>query len=312
VGIDPMTGLKTVLLGVWITGVFLFFYYLGLEGISRKQVRNRFQVEEKGSPKYWDIIHKYPCCERMLVQLEEQARFAGTRWGWKEFVFYSLIFAALGCAISFSYFNNWALLFPLGLGFGLIPWGYVNYFALRKQILLERQLVNALQLFISEYGSLSNIVTTLHSLVPRIEYPLREEIRRLVMDLDSGYNPEEAFFSFAKRVRSPWALKLAHILNLRIKWGIYINSLLFNLYLDMKTRLLKEKERRMETIGVKAEGYLLYGFIPLIYLLVGRINPQAHYLLTETPGGKKLMFFITVLLVGGLITTLRLGKNRIK
>lgn len=246
------------------------------------------------------------------VMLQRRMNFLGLAWSFERYAIYLLVLAGVGAFLGFRYFHNPLAAFPLGIALASSLHGYINYSVLRKQALLGKQLILLIQVFLSEFRSVPNTVSALNSVLPKIEEPLRTEIDRLIREMNSGIDCEEALFSFAGRIGSPWAYRFAHIINLRINKGTNIGVMLLNLYMDMKTKLIKEKERGMESIGVKLESYALYAFIPLMYYMATKINPQTHYVLTHTAEGRKVILALTVLLLVGLVATIRLGNNRIR
>lgn len=306
-----MNPVVVLFLSGWLLGLAAMVY--GLQRLLSRRRRVRWAFLEEDGPRDWlQVLSRHRRVRSFREHIEERAGFAGTGWSCTAFLGYSLAAGALGFYAGFKYLNNPAAALPLAFGFGLAPWTYLTYLIVRKEILLERQLIPAIQYFVSEYGTLPNIVTALNSIVPRVDYPLQTEVERLVREINSGRRTEDALFAFARRLNSKWAFRFAHILNLRFGKGLQINTMLFNLYMDMKTQLVKEKERSMESVGVRVESYLLYLFIPVIYGLASRINPQAHLLLTQTTEGRQIVFLLVVMLLGGIVATIRLGSVRIK
>ena len=237
---------------------------------------------------------------------------AGINCPVNKFLAYTAVLGACGVFIGCIYLENIATVLPLALCFGLIPWAYISYFISKKQRLMAEQLSPAIQYFISEYGAVPHVVNALARTAGKIKYPLSEEVERLVMELNSGKDREKALFSFARRINNHWALRFAHLLNSKLSRGIDINPPLLNLLMDMKTRMVKEKERGMESAAIRIESYALYLFTPLMYFLGSKINPESHYLLTQTSQGKGVMFVIVILAAGGLLSLIRLNNSRVK
>lgn len=306
-----LSPLAYILYGAVVCGVFLLVYGIG-QGILKKRRMQAVFLKDKEETDLWSKIIEHKKIKGFKDYIEERTNYAGVKWGFKEFILYSSILGAAGGGIAVNYLNNLSTAVPLGLGGLLIPWLYMSFFVVRKEALLERQFIPMIQHFISEYSSLANITAALNNTLVKLDNPLKEEVARLINDLNSGRSTEEAFFSFAEHLNSKWGFRFAHILNFRVNKGIPINVMLFNLYMDMKTKVVKEKERNMESIGVRMESYMLYLAIPAMYLLASKINPQSHYLLTQTPEGKKMMLYIVTLLVAGIISTIRISSNRIK
>lgn len=300
-----------ILSGVAAGGIFLLFYGIG-QGIWKKRRRQAVFLQDQRETDLWSKIMEHKKIKGFKDYVEERTLYAGVKWSFKEFILYSLLLGISGGGIAIKYLNNLPAALPLGVGGLLISWLYVNFFVVRKEALLERQFIPMIQHFISEYSSLSNITAALTNILVKLDNPLKEEVTHLINDLNSGCNTEEAFFSFAERLNSQRAFRFAHILNLRVNKGIPINVMLFNLYMDMKTKVVKEKERNMESIGVRMESYMLYAAIPMMYLLASKINPKSHYLLTQTPEGKKMMLYIVTFLVVGIISTISISNNKIK
>jgi Flp pilus assembly protein TadB len=305
-----MSLLGISIFAAWSWGIFIITFSISGMFRHRRRLRAVFVQDHEendlgsASDKRW-----FSC---LKDRHEQRMSFIGLTWSWKRLLIYLSLLGGAGGGMFYQYLNNALAAILWGTGCSLILYGYLNFAILKKQNLLEKQLIPAIQVFLSEFGSIPNIVSALNNTLMKVEQPLKEEIDILVRELNSGRGSEEALFSFAGRVGCPWAFRFAHILNLRINKGINISPMLFNLYLDMKTRIVKEKERSMESIGARLESYTLYVFIPVMYFFARQINPQTHYLLTQTAEGRKVMLYLTLLLLAGIISTIRLGNNKIR
>lgn len=306
-----MNTLGFCLFTTWIIGINLIIYSIGIVVIKKRRFIEVFKEEEKQKETF-QILYKNKKVRSFKRYIEERASFAGTQWSFITFLTYSMIAGAIGVFIALKYLNNPMVIIPLAATFSLVPWLYMSFFIMKKEVLLEQQLIPAIQYFISEYSSLPNIISALSHVLPMIEYPLDDELNRLILDFNSGCNPEDALFSFAERINSRWAYRLAHILNLRLQKGININAMLFNLYMDMKTKLVKDRERKSETAAARTESIILYLCIPGVYFMATKISPESHYLLTATPMGQKAMFIVVVMVLFGIITTVKIGNSRTK
>jgi len=294
----------------WSIGVILFIYTGGQLVLARKHLSSFH--ERRIQTDLASVVLENKRVRSLQKYIEQKTSFSGVNWGFQSFMLYSLLTGVIGGVIALKYLNNMAAVLPLGVCAGLIPWTYVTYSIIKKQSLIERQLGETIQYFISEYGSLPNVVSALNSILPKIDKPIKTELDYLIRDMNSGISSEEALFSFAGRLNSRWAYRLVHILNLRMNKGINISAMLFNIYLDMNTAQIKEKERGMEIIGARLESYFLYLFIPGIYYLASKINPETHYILTRTGDGKRIMFVTVVIFLVGIMMTIRTGNTRIK
>lgn len=298
-------------LTAWIIGITTFIYGLGFARIIRSRFKD-IVSDEKKQNKVLAILYNNKRVGNFKIFIEERAAFAGTKWSFATFIIYSAITGSIGVTVAIKLLHNLMALLPLTAAFSFLPWLYLSYFIAKKESLLEQQFIPAIQYFIAEYSTLPNIVSALSNIIPMLEYPLDDELNRMVLDFNSGRSPEAALFSFAKRINSHWAFRLAHIFNLRLQRGININSMLFNLYMDIKTKVVKDRERKSETAAARAESIILYLCIPIIYFIATKVSPESHYLMTETPMGQKAMLFVVFMVLFGVITAVKLGNGRIK
>lgn len=298
-------------MAAWIIGITIFIYGLALCGIMNSYFRN-FGRKEKKQNKILLTLYKNKSISSFKNFIEGRADFAGLQWNFATFTVFSAVTGSIGIVIALKYLLNPMAVLPLTAAFSLVPWLYLSYFIAKKEDLLERQFIPAIQYFIAEYNTLPNIVSVLCNIIPMIDYPLKDELNRLVLDFNSGRNPETALFLFARRINTRWAFRLAHIFNLRLQKGININSMLFSLYIDIKTKVVKERERKSETAAARAESIILYLCIPIIYFIATKVSPDSHYLLTQTSMGQKAMLVVVFMVLFGIITTAKLGNSRIK
>lgn len=298
----------------WGAAIFTIIYGLGQIIIRRRSIKERFLQPEKDEQigqVYYRLLSRSEF-HRFRDFIEEKAEFAGKDWTLRTYLIYSFIAASIGGGFAVVYLKNIAAAFPLGIVFWLTPLLYLNHTAARKQAMMEKQFLPAVQKFITEYGTINNITSVILSIEGQIASPLKDEFARLGRELNSGAPADKTFLSFARRLNNPWAYRFAHILNLRVTRGVEITPMLFSLLMDMKTNVIKEKERSMEMVGVKAETYAIYLAIPLMYSFTSKVNPNAHYLLTQTSEGKRAMFIVILILLIGFVSTLWLNDNKIK
>lgn len=300
----------------WITGVGILVYSFGQIVFSARRLNSLFLVKEKWKNKSKvqnevQRIKNNKAINRWITSLQSKIDYAGIKLTVTGLLFVSILVSSIGLYIGLFYLHNIPAAVPLAIGMGCFPWGYINYFANKKQYVLKGQLEHAIHLFITEYSTLPNITSVFTIISSKLEAPLRFEVEQLIRELNSGRAKEDALFSFARRLNSKGSYRLAHILNLRLNNGVQIENMLFNLYMDLKTSKVKEKERSMESIAVRLESCMIYLFIPVMYLLALKISPYSHRLLTQTPEGKKIMFLIVLFLVIGLISTVKSGSSKI-
>lgn len=308
-----MSKLSFFIFGAWVLGAFLVIYNLGAIILHRRRVRAVFKNKrEEATTHSYLLVSNSKHWRQFRAFVEDKNRIAGTNWSFRTFLVCTVILGLAGGILGLTYLANPAAALPLAVGFGLAPWLYISYFINKKQRLMADQLIPAIQYFVSEYGAIPNVGLALTNAAGKVSYPLSEELERLVMEINSGKDKEQALFSFARRVNSHWALRFAHLLNFKLSRGIDINPSLLALYMDIKTKRLKEKERSMESVGIRLENYALYLFVPVMYFLATKINPQSHYLLTQTPQGKRIVLLIVVLTVGGLFSLLKLNDNKVR
>lgn len=309
-----MNILRGVLIITWSVGLFILIYACGLYLERRRRVR--FFLAAEDDRKSWLILYRNLYENKKVLSgknfLEEKIRLSGIAWDVRKFAALSAAAGAGGIFAALVYLKNlWAAI-PLGVCSFLVPYTVLTYYISRRETILTEQLGALLQYFVSEYGTISNITVAFHNILPKLNYPLKLEVERMLLEISSGSKPEDAFYSFAQRVNSRFSYQFAHILSLRCNRGLQIQQMLFRLYMDLKIKRIQEKERNTETIGVKLESYFLYLCIPLIYLFAGKINPESHYLLTRTPDGQKMMVIIVLLLLTGIVSTIRLSSNKVR
>lgn len=294
--------------------VFLVIYGVSGLFIRKKLLKDKFMV--KGSELmdndiYYRIL-SHPHLKKFRTLIEERAEFSGTKWSFGQYLAYSFLCCMIGVGIAVIYMNNILAAIPLGLVLFLTPLGYLNHFTVKKQRLMEKQFMPALQQFITEYGSTKNIISVLNNIEAKLDYPLQEEFSRLGRELNSGNPPDKTLLNFAKRLNNSWGYKFAHILNLRFTKGIEITPILFSMLMEMKTKTIQARQRSMEMVGVKAENLVLYLSIPVMYVFASKVNPKSHLLLTQTASGKKAMFVMLCILLAGIAGTIWINNNKIE
>lgn len=309
-----MNCLGMMISALWGVSIFLIVYGIG-QVISKKLlIREKFRWQEKRQPAnntYYRLL-KYRKIYSLKKKIEDWADFSGVYWSFTRYLIYTLLSYTIGAAGAIFYMNNIPAAIPLGIAVALIPLGYLNHLVTQKHRLLEKQFMPAVQLFITEYGTIKNITSVLNRIEGRLDFPMQEELARLGRELNSGNPPDQTLQKFAQRLKNPWGYKFAHILNLRYSKGVEITPLLFKLLMEMKTKVIQEKQRSMEMTGVRIENYLLYLSVPVMYVFASRVNPRSHYLLTQTASGKKTMLIMLIILLAGIAGTLWVNNNKVR
>ncbi|MDD4804671.1 MAG: hypothetical protein PHN69_05920 [Candidatus Pacebacteria bacterium] len=204
-----------------------------------------------------------------------------------------LVGILLGIVLSF-HFRNFLMVFPLCIICAYIPTTYVKAKVNKRLNLFDDQVLDAFQVFITDYTTTKSIQKTLTNICPKLKYPLRREFELLGRNLNSGKNIEQCFINFAERTQNKWITIFSQLTILYFRNGGDIVPHLLDVTKSITNERIIEETNQTELSSLRTVNLVMNALIPVVYISNQYINPENAKVFVNTPTGKVMMLAVAV------------------
>lgn len=201
--------------------------------------------------------------------------------------------------------HNFLAFFPLLLICISLPENYVEAKINNKLKLFDDQVLEAFQIFITDYTTTKSVQKTLNNICPKLKYPLRREFELLARKLNAGMNVEECFLSFAERTQNKWIMIFSQLMITYFRNGGDFTPHLLNITHNITSERILKEQNNTELSLLRTLNILMNALIPIAYISNYYINPQNASVFITTTGGRIVIFIV---LMASLLS-LYLGKK---
>lgn len=201
--------------------------------------------------------------------------------------------------------KNILVVIPLSIICANLPVAYVEMKINNKIRLFDDQVLEALQLFITEYTTTKSVQKTIVEICPKLKYPLRREFELLARKLNSGANIEESFLSFAERTQNKWLMVFSQMMITYFRLGGDFTPHLLSITQNITNEKILNEQNNTELVFLRWLNIAMNALVPVAYISNRFVNPQNANVFVETPLGRMLMFAV----VTGSLISLYLGKK---
>ena len=215
-----------------------------------------------------------------------------------------IVFGIVGVAVGI-YLKNYLATVPIVLILTSIPTSLIDYKVRKRLELYDEQILDAFQLFVTEFTTTKSVQNTLTNITPKLKYPIRREFERLGLQLNSGSNPETSFLEFADRTQNKWTMIFSQMLITYFETGFdFIDQLLDMTSSITNERVLKQ-QNNTELSTMRLSNMAMNALVPVAYFSNKLMNPQGARVFVDTSGGRTIMFLVTV----AVFVSLYIGKK---
>lgn len=297
----------------WIITIVVFiilgilFILFGIVGDILRKKKNILIIPEKRSATDKDLLDRILDRIDFVVKREEEidkkiaildANDART------LTKFELLGMFIGILISI-YLRNVLVVVPLTILCTNIPFACIEARINRKLKQLNDQVLEAFQLFITEYTTTRSVQKTITEICPKLKYPLRKEFELLARKLNSGVSIEEAFLSFAERTQNKWIMVFSQLMITYFRNGGDFIPHLLNITEYITSEKILAEQNITELSSLRWLNIGMNILVPIAYISNMFINPENARVFIETPQGRILMFFIVM----SSMLSLYLGKK---
>ncbi|MEQ2529123.1 type II secretion system F family protein [Bacillaceae bacterium CLA-AA-H227] len=291
------------IIGLIAIGVLAYLAIMQLSQVSfsrrRKRLSSILRVEDEGTSNFlleWlekSRIREYVSPSYII----EEAKLHGVNMTKQSFISTFVVGTGLGAIIILVYFQPLLFLMPLAAGGGVIATN-IRLHKIKKEYVqeLDSKLAIYMSALTTSIGTFNNIKDALQSILPSLEYPIRNDVEEAILKLQDGKNVKQAFENMNKRYKHKHVRLFHDQLAVVMENGASDNSTLRSVAIKMKD---KEKYRRRLQTAHRQNYKIWRTFVililsaPFLFIFVSMDN----YKLVMNHIASSIVFAITFLLI---------------
>lgn len=289
-----------VLINIVIVGSLLLLFMNYVKGInSKNNINKTISYAHKNNKK--SLLEKVIGSSKALRKLEYELEDKISICGFENLKGYDVIkksFAFSGVGFIFGLFllNPIASLLFVLIGFA-IPIVQINDKVDIQLKKMDTQILKAIQLFLNEHQKNPNIPEVMELIALKLDYPIRSEFERLSRMINSGLDLSESLNDFARRAKNEWIYLFVNALIVNKENGSDVTEVLMRTITKISNRQIVRSEKDMETFSGTILNKILMFTVPLAFIAVLVVRPEAKDLFFFTTEGKMVLNIAVVLCV---------------
>ncbi len=283
---------------------FIVFLLLGILMIVYSQVgksieRRKNIIAERRSGKkqkvgFLDqILDKSEFMRRYEDQFRKRVSVLDIEYDARKYTKLKLYSGLAGILVAI-YLKNIYVVIPLILIGTSIPTAIIEMKIKKRVSLFNDQILEAFQMFITEYTTTRSVQRTIVDIGPKLKNPLRKEFERLARKLNSGEPVEECFVEFAERTQNKWTLIFAQLMITYFRNGGDFTEQLLNITKSITNEKILDETNSTELSSMRIINIAMNALVPIAYISNKFINPQDANVFVETGIGKTIMFCVVI------------------
>lgn len=292
-----------VLLGI----IMIVYGILGARIDRKKTILHRFSKKAEGKSFLDDWLDVIKFVRKSEEKIDLQLSILDMKVSGRTFTKLKLAAAFVGIAFSL-YMKNWMIIVPMILISIQFPLMVVDLRVKRRLKVFNDQVLEAFQVFITDYTTSQSVQKTLINIIPKLRDPLKKEFERLSRNLHSGVPIEEAFMEFAERTQNKWVMIFSQMIITYYRQGGDFAEHLMKITRSITGEKILEEQNSTELASVSILNYVLNALVPIAYIMNRWMNPQDAAIFTETSSGRMIIFGITI----STLISLMMGKKIMK
>jgi len=179
----------------------------------------------------------------------------------------------------------------------------------KRRSLYDEQVLEALQIFVTDYTTTKSVQKTLEGICTKIKQPLKGEFERLGRKISSGVPVNECFLEFAKRTGNQWIMFFSQVMIMYFRNGGDFVPHLTGIIRTMSLEKLSEEQNKTELAGLKAINLALVLLTPIVFFISIMVSPEALMLFTQTDTGRYIVFFAIASCLFSLVMGGKIAEN---
>lgn len=241
---------------------------------------------------------------RAEVELDKKIAVLGVEYNARTLTKARLLGAIIGLFFSVLLQNLYIVPILLIIG-GSLPVTIMEMKAHKRMRVYNNQILEALQIFITEFTTIQSVQKTIVDICPKLKDPLRKEFELLARRLNSGINADEAFLAFANRTQNKWTMIFSQMMITYFRNGGDFTPHLLNITRSITDEKVLAEQNHTELSSLRLVNLAMNALVPVVFGINWVINPDTATVFTETDAGRLIILFVVI----GSFISLYFGKK---
>jgi len=273
--------------------IMILFSIVGRSIDKRKTVLTRLSGKEERVGFIDSLLDKSKFVQKHEEEFSKKIAVLDMDYNARTFTKIKLGSALVGIIVSI-YLRNIYVVIPLVIICVNIPTTFLEMRVRKRIALFNDQVLEAFQIFITEYTTTRSVQKTIVDICPKLKNPLRKEFERLGRKLNSGEPIEESFLEFAERTQNKWTLIFSQMMITYFRNGGDFTEQLLNITKNITDEKILEEANTTELSSMRLINIAMNALVPVVYVSNRFINPEDAKVFVETPVGRFIMFGVVI------------------
>lgn len=276
-------------IGIIICSILLTFSFSGDGKFKKRKIQSVNLLKKNVIRNKLDKIVEEKIKISKRIKIEKLCIAAGYNMTYADYIITCVISAVVLSAFFKIVLNNTYLSIVFLIIGWFFPYQYFLMKANKRKEKMNTQVGSFLQMIIKKYNTSGNMKNALETsnIDFKGEYPLCDEIQRLVNQINLGKTIEDSLKEFAERTQNQYLIRFADYYKIVSEIGTkdaiaLLNEALFQYKEDKKNKLLLKKE----ISSIKSEAYIVIAGIPLVAVYQVFSNKEFVPFMTKTVVGQ--------------------------
>lgn len=264
--------------------------------------RKRGKLDKPNKKQFSDIL--------IIKKLDENLSIAEVKLSVNHILMICLVIALVSYIICYKVMPAPLYDAIIAILFGTTPllWCWAKF--QRKSLAMASVMIPTVQNFIGYFTEAENLESAIFRSARTVPFEISSEWNRLIMDLQTGENPEESLINFANRVGNDWGHYFADILVTHLDTGVDITSSLFKLISEMQNTMYNEEKRITMLTTYKWGTFLMIGLSAYVVYFNIKMDPQNKIFYFHDRTGIQVVTLAVIVLFISFIGALEMGRKK--
>lgn len=309
-----MTIIKIVFYAIFIIGSLFIIgpltnrFVIGLTVFNRNRFYNKRRKqgrikEEKADKK----LSEHP----LMIKLNESLSIAEIKISASHLLLLCFIMSAIVFLVFYKVMPAPMYNAMVALLFGTIPLLWVWSKFQKKNLAMAAVMIPTIQNFIGYFTEAENLEGAIYKAARTVPFEISSEWNRLILDFQTGEDPERSILVFANRVGNDWAHYFADILITHLDNGGDITPSLFKLINEMQNAMYNEEKRITLLTAYKWGTFIMIALSAFVVYFNIKMDPKNYQFYFESRSGIRMVTLSIAVLFISFIGAMQMGRKRL-
>lgn len=306
--------LIAIIMVLTLAVVLLIYGVIHLYRLRQKRKILRINYVRQRKSQLDLLLDKITAIQKLEKRLRIGMALLDSKHTERDIVKYGLLLGVGGLITGIVFLKNYVAALPLAFVGFYLPLYYIESVQVdKRRALLNDQLKESFQNFLTEYTTVGSVEQALYSVCETLPDPIRGEYERLSRKINSGANTGDKFaecmYEFAERLQNKWARLFAELMVMNNRTGAAFEKQLEMITHSMNEEVIMKETNSTELSGVSTVNFVLNLCVPIVFVINRFLNPEGNKLFTTTPQGKTIVVYIIIASIISLTAGSQMKKD---